>query len=45
MDMTLAEMDIFWEEAKVIVSVFSFYSNQCSDFSLDISGLVSILNN
>jgi hypothetical protein len=24
MDMTLAEMDIFWEEAKVIVSVFSF---------------------
>jgi hypothetical protein len=33
-------MDIFGKKQEVIV--FSFYSNQCSDFSLDISGLVSI---
>jgi hypothetical protein len=43
MDMTLQKWIFFGKKRRSYS--FQFYSNQCSDFSLDISGLVSILNN
>jgi hypothetical protein len=43
MDMTLQKWIFFGKKRRSYS--FQFYSNQCSDFSLDISGLVSFLNN